>query len=647
MKNPQHRNQCRGHQLCEVSEAGRIAMSFKSSIEWTNATWNPARGCTKISSGCKHCLDPSTPVLMADWSCRAIKDLKTGDTVVAFNEGSEGVGLNKVYEKAVVERLWWSNKPAVRIRTDDGGEIISSLDHRFLKPPRGWFKAGNSRVLQTRIRRIGTARILSAFGDDYCAGYIVGATEGDGTMCEGEEGRQYREKQWYWRIAVTSRQHEFIARLVQCAARFGIGLQERAFDSGKGTKMIKVETRQREMIRKLSTLWERSGLEYSKGFIAGIFDAEGSFGKSGGGRPTSLRIANTNAEILDAIVVHGRSAGFEFKIENFRGRHCRTARLYGSLDEIGRFLGEVRPAITYKKEAAFGCRIESRPPRVVAVEFLGDRDLVDIQTSKRTFVANGFLTHNCYAERFAERFRGVKGHPYEQGFDLRLVPEKLGEPLRWRTSKMIFVNSMSDLFHEDVPDAYIVAVARVMCSAKWHTFQVLTKRAARLHKLLRTKLRFAASQAHIWWGVSVENRKYGLPRIDQLRSAPAAVRFLSIEPLLEDLGEFNLRNINWVIVGGESGPGARPMEKEWVLSIRNQCRSFGVPFFFKQWGGVRKSLAGRKLDGKTYDELPERVPQPVLQASECLALAERVEAPFRTNGAINGHAPAIPCYSLA
>ena len=191
---------------------------------------------------------------------------------------------------------------------------------------------------------------------------------------------------------------------------------------------------------------------------------------------------------------------------------------------------------------------------------------------------------HCYAETFAERFRGVKGHPYEQGFDLRLVPEKLGEPLRWRAPKMIFVNSMSDLFHEDVPDEYIIAVAEVMRAAKWHTFQVLTKRALRLRKLLGTKLRFAASQPHIWWGVSVENRKHGLPRIEHLRSANAKVRFLSIEPLLEDLGPLNLRGISWVIVGGESGPGARPMEKAWALSVRNQCRTSGVHFFFKQWG---------------------------------------------------------------
>jgi protein gp37 len=236
---------------------------------------------------------------------------------------------------------------------------------------------------------------------------------------------------------------------------------------------------------------------------------------------------------------------------------------------------------------------------------------------------------HCYAETFAERFRGVKGHPYEQGFDLRLVHEKLAEPLRWRNPKMIFVNSMSDLFHENVPEEYVVAVAKVMVAANWHTYQVLTKRSDRLRKLLNASLRFAAKQEHIWWGVSVENRKYGLPRIEDLQNSDAMMRFLSVEPLLEDLGKFDLRGINWVIVGGESGPGARPMKREWVVSVRDQCKREGVPFFFKQWGGVRKFVAGRKLDGKTYDEFPQRVSHPILAAPECLALAAKLEASFK------------------
>jgi protein gp37 len=218
---------------------------------------------------------------------------------------------------------------------------------------------------------------------------------------------------------------------------------------------------------------------------------------------------------------------------------------------------------------------------------------------------------HCYAETFAERFRGVPGHPFEQGFDLRLVPEKLGDPLRWSTPQRIFVNSMSDLFHPGVPDEYIVKVARVMKAANWHTYQILTKRAERMRKLLKGKLSFAAEQPHIWWGVSVENRQHGLPRIDLLCDSPAQIRFLSIEPLLERLGSINLKGINWVIVGGESGPGARPMAADWVRNIRAQCHRAKVAFFFKQWGGVRKKEAGRELDERTYDEFPERPQIPV------------------------------------
>jgi protein gp37 len=232
---------------------------------------------------------------------------------------------------------------------------------------------------------------------------------------------------------------------------------------------------------------------------------------------------------------------------------------------------------------------------------------------------------HCYAETFAERFRGVKGHPYEQGFDLRLVPDKLIEPLRWRESKMVFVNSMADLFHVGVPANYIVDVGEVMTLADWHIYQVLTKRAMRLRAMLASRLAFAACQQHIWWGVSVENKKHGLPRITELQHSDATVKFLSIEPLLEDLGAIDLAGISWVIVGGESGPGARPMKKEWVLSIRDQCQEAGVPFFFKQWGGTRKKLAGRMLEGNFYDEFPPILSSRGVDETMRLARIEQLE----------------------
>ena len=195
---------------------------------------------------------------------------------------------------------------------------------------------------------------------------------------------------------------------------------------------------------------------------------------------------------------------------------------------------------------------------------------------------------HCYAETFAERFRGVKGHPYELGFDLRIVPEKLAEPAKWTSKKQVFVNSMSDLFHKDVPDSYIEKVCRVMQRVNWHVYQVLTKRSERLRDLLSGKLQWAAECPHIIWGVSVENRKHGLPRIEHLRQTPARLRFLSIEPLLEDLGEIDLAGIDWVIVGGESGHGARPMDESWVLSILGPVPGGEGAVLFQAMGRVQQ-----------------------------------------------------------
>ena len=209
---------------------------------------------------------------------------------------------------------------------------------------------------------------------------------------------------------------------------------------------------------------------------------------------------------------------------------------------------------------------------------------------------------HCYAERFAERFRGVKGHPFEQGFDLRLVPGKLDSPLHWKKPQRIFVNSMSDLFHEEVPLAYIQRVFAVMQEANWHEYQILTKRAERLREVSGSLV----WAPHIWMGVSVESQDYAW-RVDHLRRTDAHIKFLSIEPLLGRIAKLELNGIDWVIVGGESGPGARAMDPDWVREIRSQCVDSGVAFFFKQWGGVQKKRNGRELDGRTWDEMPARV----------------------------------------
>jgi len=209
---------------------------------------------------------------------------------------------------------------------------------------------------------------------------------------------------------------------------------------------------------------------------------------------------------------------------------------------------------------------------------------------------------HCYAERMAIRLRAMGQANYERGFKVTLHEHMLELPLTWKRPQTVFVNSMSDLFHKEVPDAFIRRVFGVMSRASWHTFQVLTKRAERLQSLGRG----LEWPDNVWAGVSVESRDY-LQRIDHLRSVPARVRFISFEPLLKSLGGIDLSAIDWVIVGGESGPSARPMEESWVVEIREQCLAAGVPFFFKQWGGVNKKKAGRLLDGRKWEDLPATV----------------------------------------
>jgi protein gp37 len=219
----------------------------------------------------------------------------------------------------------------------------------------------------------------------------------------------------------------------------------------------------------------------------------------------------------------------------------------------------------------------------------------------------------CYAERFSERFRGVAGHPFENGFDLTLRPDRLTQPLRWRQPKRIFVNSMSDLFHKEIPVRFIDAVFDTMEKADWHTFQVLTKRSSLLVRYLRERYGSdGVAPPHIWLGVSIEDEKNAV-RLKHLRAARASVRFVSFEPLLGPVGKLDLAGIQWAIVGGESGPRARPMEEEWAIEIRDQCRTSKVAFFFKQWGGARPKSGGRLLRKREWNEYPRISSQPTIE----------------------------------
>lgn len=210
---------------------------------------------------------------------------------------------------------------------------------------------------------------------------------------------------------------------------------------------------------------------------------------------------------------------------------------------------------------------------------------------------------NCYAERIAERFRGTPGHAYERGFDLTLRPERLHQPLSWKRPRMIFVNSMSDLFHKEVPTQFIDRIFDTMETADWHVYQILTKRSSLMRDYLLRRYGATLAPRHIWCGVSVEDSR-ATARIKHLRDAPISIRFLSIEPLLSPLGMIDLAGISWVIVGGESGPNARPMKPEWAVEIRNLCEQEEVPFFFKQWGGITPKSGGRLLEGVEHNATP-------------------------------------------
>ena len=220
---------------------------------------------------------------------------------------------------------------------------------------------------------------------------------------------------------------------------------------------------------------------------------------------------------------------------------------------------------------------------------------------------------NCYAERFAERWRGVPDHPYEQGFDLRLWPNRLEQPLSWKKPRLIFVNSMSDLFHKNIPREFIDSVFDTMELADRHVFQILTKRSSLMRNYVNKRYGEKGAPSHIWLGVSIESRAH-LGRLKHLQAANVPIRFISFEPLLGSIGPVDLTGIAWAIVGGESGPRARPMHKDWAVELRDACRDQKVEFFFKQWGGPRPKSGGRKLEGEEWNGFPLHVvPEPILQ----------------------------------
>ena len=623
-------------------------MAERSAIEWTAITWNPTSGCDKISAGCDNCLAPDTPVLMADMSWRPIGKIVPGDEIVGFTE-TPGLGQNRLYESATVVHVWTTMAEAVEITVGDR-TIMASADHRFLAQARPYWREAKRLSLQTRVIDLGMpAWLPDTDSEPYLAGYLAGAIGGDGTLRIEGSGKN-ETKQSYLRVAVLSSDQPILERMLRALTVLGCtDIAIRHFDGGFSAfeplggraPLSKIETRRMANLITIRDIClpERDDANWKAGFLAGFFDTDGSYS----GR--NLRFHQTkNNGLLDAARRYISDLGFRSQREDFRSTTGRSERVLGDLEEKIRFLSTTQPALTRKAADFYGRRFPGKHAvKVDGIRRLGIRELVDIQTTSSTFIAAGLATHNCYALTLAKRLKAMGQPKYQTdgdprtsgpGFGVALHPDLLLQPLRWRKARKVFVDSMADLMHVKVPTDFLAQVWAVMAQTPQHTYQILTKRPERYAHVLDGPCRcggrhlpgihfrslvqehtrrlapgcYADLMRHwplpnVWLGTSIEHNDY-TRRADALRAAPAATRFLSLEPLLSPLPSLDLAGIDWVIVGGESGPGYRPLDLGWVREIRDRCVELGIAFFFKQVGGHTPKAGGRLLDGRTWDQFP-------------------------------------------
>ncbi len=472
----------------------------ETTIEWTHQpgtrgeTLNPTTGCDKISPGCDNCLAPNTRVLKADMTWVPISDVQIGDHLVSFTD-EPAIGQNRVWEQATVQAKWETEKPTVEIELANGAIFVASEDHRWLIGKRGkdrWWRKTIDLNFKTDVRTV-RCEPTSTDTPDYWAGYVAGATAGDGTF---RWPATITGQQVYWRVAKPAPDRVVLDRLARFLGAFGVEVEVRRFDGGTSgftdtpQPMEKVETRRAGSLQVIAELCEeRPTREWMAGYLAGMFDTDASY--SGG----NLRYCQSKPnDVLDRVVRYGKELGFEFQHENYEGSTGGlSARLFGGIPENIAFLAAISPALERRCKDFYGKRVETEDVAVVGIRRGPVRRLIDITTSTGTFVAEGALTHNCYALGMARRLKAMgqakyqnDGHPVTSGpgFALTMPPDVRTVPLRWRGPRTVFVNSMSDLFHAKVTREFLHRWWAVMAATPQHTYQILSKRPERMARIL-------------------------------------------------------------------------------------------------------------------------------------------------------------------
>ena len=566
----------------------------KTGISWTDLTWNPVSGCTKVSEGCKYCLLPETLILYADWKWRPIGDAKIGDWIIGFDEYvASGKGM-RCLRRTQITGVTHTTTQAYEIKTTHS-TVMASGDHKWLHG------LGSSRWITTRnltmlssLRWVGfdSRGIDTEFSSDYRKGYLTGITDGDGTW-RYEPGKPYdRTHTPYWRLAM--KDSEAIERTKLFLQLEGVRAYEGKMTQNNGHEHIvelsKLETRSLGEIEKLDKILNPIDSEdYKRGYVAGFFDAEGSFNHA------NIRLSNTNIDYIQNVYSYLTYLGFSVKIEkrdpsDNHHRPMYNVRIAGPRRERLRFFSVLQPAISRKSLPLIDHSLDVETDNVIGLRNVGMKNLIDITTESHTFIANGLMTHNCYAEAWS--------HRWNRSFEVTLHPEKLDEVRKISSGSKVFVNSMSDLFHPKIPPDFIVKVFRTIESRPDVTFQILTKRPELIWRYTTAiddggDFEELLAPANAWFGVSVENI-YHKNRIELLKNLKygwpllqLSKLFISFEPLLGDVGKLDLKGIDWAIIGGESGPHHRPMNIEWARSIVEQAREQGIAVWMKQLGGIR------------------------------------------------------------